>query len=170
MTTKTNGKVALFPGTFDPPSLGHLDIIKRAADVCEKLYIGIAENVNKPSALFSVEEKKVMLQEITKGIPRVEIISFQGLVIDWAAQHHIDFIIRGLRAFSDFEYEFRMALANRKMSGIETVFLMSDGNYSHISSSLIREIASFGHTLCDFVPAELEEAIHNRIIMRAKTV
>lgn len=152
-------KVALFPGTFDPPSLGHLDIIKRSAMICDKLYIGIAENINKPAGMFTLPQRKEMLKVITKGIPQVEIISFSGLVIDWAAKNNVNFLIRGLRAFSDFEYEFRMALANRKMSGIETLFLMSDPNYSHISSSLIREIASFGHSLHDFVPDELEKMI-----------
>lgn len=164
MSTKNvKSTAALFPGTFDPPSLGHLDIIRRASKICDKLYIGIAKNVRKTPGLFSVDERVKMLKKITKGIPYVEIITFNGLVIDGAKEHKVDFLVRGLRAFSDFEMEFQMALANKKMSNIETVFLMSDSNFSHISSTLIREIAIFGHDLHDFVPAELEEIICKRI-------
>lgn len=163
MKDKAKCKVALFPGTFDPPSLGHLDIIKRSAQICDKLYIGIAENISKPTGLFSLNQKKAMLEKITQGMEQVKIISFSGLVIDWARENNVDFLIRGLRAFSDFEYEFQMALANRKMSGIETIFLMSDANYSHISSSLIREIASFKHTLKDFVPKDIEKSIYDTL-------
>ena len=160
---KSIAKTALFPGTFDPPSLGHLDIIQRASKICDKLYIGVAKNIRKVPALFSVEERIKLLKTITKSLPYVEIISFNGLVIDWAAENNVDFLLRGLRAFSDFEMEFQMALANKKMSNMETVFLMSDSNFSHISSSLIREIASFGHDLHDFVPAEFEDMIRKRV-------
>lgn len=156
----------LFPGTFNPPSLGHLDIIERASKICDQLYVGIAANVGKTDELFSVEERKAMLREITKEIPQVQVITFSGLVVDYALQNKIDFIIRGLRAFSDFEYEFRMALANRKMSGVETVFLMADERHSHVSSTLIREIGGFGHRLDAFVPEQIEEIIFQRLSER----
>ncbi|NGX42513.1 MAG: Phosphopantetheine adenylyltransferase [Chlamydiae bacterium] len=156
-------KKAVFPGTFDPPSLGHLDIIQRASKVCDRLYVGIALNVAKPEELFSVSERKAMLEEILKPLQNVEVVTFESLVVDYVQKNQIDYIVRGLRALSNSEYEFRMALANRKMSGVETVFLMADESLSHISSSLIKEIGSFGHRLHDFVPKEIEEVVFRRI-------
>lgn len=157
-------RTAIFPGTFDPPSLGHLDIIKRAQCLCDTLYVGIALNrAKEKDALFSLEEKIAMLQEITKEFPYVKVISFEGLVVHYAKTHQMDFILRGLRAFSDFEYEFRMALANRKISGVETVFLMADERHAHISSSLIKEIGFFQNRLKEFVPSSIEEKIFDRL-------
>jgi pantetheine-phosphate adenylyltransferase len=156
-------QTALFPGTFDPPSFGHLDIIKRASSLCNKLYIGIAAHSSKPThSLFSLEERIEMVKEITKDIPHLEIVSFSGLVVDFARKNQIQVLIRGMRAFSDFEYEFRMALANRKLSGIETLFLMADGKHAHISSSLIREIGQFSR-LHEFVPSVIEEKVFAKI-------
>lgn len=157
-------KKALFPGTFDPPTLGHMDVIERAKHVCDKLYIGIAVNAYKvPQQLFSTEEKMQMLEEITKKYAYVEVVSFSGLVVDYAKKTHIDFILRGLRAFSDFEYEFRMALANKKIGGIETVFLMADERFGHISSTLIRELALYKTRLHAFIPEPIEEKIFQRL-------
>ena len=136
-------KKALFPGTFDPPTLGHIDIIRRSASICDKLYVGIAVNSFKTDALFSIEEKEAMLKKICKPYPHTEVVHFSCLVIEFAKQNQIDYLIRGLRAFSDFEYEFRMALANRHLSGIETVFLMADERVAHISSTLIRELGHY---------------------------
>jgi pantetheine-phosphate adenylyltransferase len=104
-----------------------------------------------------------MLKKMTHAIPHIEVVTFSGLVVEFAEKHQIDAIIRGLRAFSDFEYEFRMALANRKLSGIETLFLMSDERLSHISSTLIRELGQYKSRLHDFVPPEIEEAVFHRI-------
>lgn len=158
-------KRALFAGTFDPPSLGHLDVIERGTQICDELYVGVTTNLaKKKSALFSVEEKVYLLKEITQSLPQVTVVSFSTLLIDFAKENNIDFLIRGLRAFSDFEYEFRMALANRRMSGIETLFLMPDERVAHISSSLIREIGRYHTTLNDFVPKEIEEMVLKRII------
>lgn len=155
---------ALFPGTFDPPTLGHVDIIKRSASVCDKLIIGIAVNPEKKGdTFFSVEEKKELLRTATHSMPHVEIVSFTGLVVDFAKQNQINFLIRGLRAFSDFEYEFRMALANRMISQIETIFLMADEKHGHISSTLIREFAHHKTRLHAFVPAEIEEKVYARL-------
>jgi len=156
-------KRALFPGTFDPPSLGHLDIIERASKICDKLYIAIALNPSKRAeCLFTIEEKKEMVKEITQTISNLEVVSFSGLVTDFAKKNSVDFLVRGLRAFSDFEYEFRMALANRRVSGLETVFLMADARHAHISSSLIREFAHYKTRLHDFVPKVIEERVYQR--------
>lgn len=158
-------KRALFSGTFDPPTLGHLDIIKRSQKICDKLYIGIARSgIKHAQSLFTIDEKKEMLAAMTKDLPFVEIAPIDGLVVDFAKQNNIQFLVRGLRAFSDFEYEFRMALANRKLSGIETVFLMADEKHSHISSSLIRELAYHKSRLTEFVPSSIEEFVFNRLL------
>jgi len=157
-------KRALFPGTFDPPTLGHLDLIKRAMHICDQLYVGIAVNTSKAhKQLFSTEEKMSMLKEICIDFKHVEIVSFSGLVVDFVKKNKIDFILRGLRAYSDFEYEFRMALANRKISDIETVFLMPDERQGHISSTLIRELALYKMRLHDFIPAAIEEKVFSRL-------
>jgi len=155
-------KTALFPGTFDPPSSGHLDIIQRASRMCDKLHVGIATNMSK-SSLFTAEERKELLKTITKDIPHIEIFAFDGLVVDYAKKKKAEVIVRGVRAFSDFEYEFRMALANRKMSGIETLFLMADERHFHIHSTMIREIGALGGPLKDFVPKSIESKVRKRI-------
>lgn len=154
---------ALFPGTFDPPTLGHVDIIYRSASICDKLYVGIAENAYKSKPLFSVEEKVAMLKEICKPYSHVEVVHFSTLVVEYANENKINFLIRGLRAFSDFEYEFRMALANRHLSGIETVFLMADERVAHISSSLIREIGRYKGSLKEFIPKEIELRVSSKL-------
>ena len=156
-------KKALFPGSFDPPTLGHVDMMKRSASVCDKLYVGIAVNSTKRQDLFTPQEKIQMLKTIARPFPHVEVVSFTGLVVEYAKQHKIDFLLRGLRAFSDFEYEFRMALTNRTISGIETIFLMSDERTTHISSTLIRELARYKSRLHQFVPEEIEDQIFQRL-------
>jgi pantetheine-phosphate adenylyltransferase len=159
-------KTALFPGTFDPPSQGHLDIIQRASKICDKLYIGVAKNQNKSQTIFTAEEKVELLCILTKTLPGVHVVSFEGLVVDFSKAHQVDFLIRGLRAFSDVEYEFRMALANKKMGGIETIFLMANPQLTHISATLIREIALHGRRLDDFVPAEIESIVFEKLQKR----
>ena len=160
-------KQALLPGTFDPPTLGHLDLIKRSEALCDKLVIGIACNglKNEPS-LFSVEEKVEMLKAITKDLHFVEIRVINGLVATFAKQNNINFLIRGVRAFSDFDYEYRMAFTNKTLSGVETVFLMASGKTSHISSSLIRELG-FNHSrLIEFIPSSIEEFVCKRLLKK----
>lgn len=149
---------ALFSGSFDPPTEGHLDIIRRASHVCDFLYVAIAENKSK-QPLFSYTQKKKLLNSLTSKYQNVEITHFTGLSVTFAKKIGANVLIRGLRAFSDFEYEFRMALANRKLSGIETLFLMADEKLAHINSSLIKEIAFFGGSLKGFVPPEVEKEI-----------
>lgn len=156
-------KTALFPGSFDPPSLGHLDIIKRASTVCDKLYVAVAVNVSRTKEVFSAKERVELLCEITKEIKGVEVVTFSELVVEFAKKQKVDFLIRGLRAFSDFEYEFRMALANRKIGGLETLFLMADAELAHISSTFIREFAHFKKRLTDFVPQEIEQIVYERL-------
>ena len=160
-------KQALLPGTFDPPTLGHLDLIKRSEALCDKLVIGIACNglKNEPS-LFSVEEKVEMLKAITKDLHFVEIRVINGLVATFAKQNNINFLIRGVRAFSDFDYEYRMAFTNKTLSGVETVFLMASGKTSHISSSLIREIGINNSRLVEFVPSSIEEFVCKRLLKK----
>lgn len=161
-------KKALLPGTFNPPTLGHLDIIRRASKICDDLCIGIGLNTEKEEGLFNPLERKAMLLDLTKDLFNVEIVSFTGLVVDYAKEHEVDFIVRGLRAFSDFEYEFRMALANRKMTGIETVFLMADQKNFHISSTLIKDIGRLGHRLNGFVPDDIEEIVYHRLTRKTE--
>ena len=156
-------KKALFPGTFDPPTLGHVDLIRRSASICDKLYVGIASNFTKTDDLFTVSERQAMLKTICHPFSHVEVVSFSSLAVEFAKQHNVHFLIRGLRAFSDFEYEFRMALANRRLSGIETAFMMADERVGHISSSLIRELGRYKSRLHDFVPKEIEELIFQRV-------
>lgn len=156
-------KKALLTGSFDPPTLGHLDIIQRASYLCEKLYIGIGINPSKETkSLLSVEEKKTLLKQMCAEIKHCEILSFEGLSIDLAKKENIDFLIRGLRAFSDFEYEFRMAIANKKMAHIETIFLMADVLHTHVNSSLIREIAHFKGPIESFVPENVAQMIKDK--------
>jgi pantetheine-phosphate adenylyltransferase len=156
-------RTALFPGTFDPPSLGHLDIIRKAGLICDHLIIAVAVKPDKKNnSLFSPEEKMEMLRLITKSNPQIEIAHFHGLIVDFAKEKNASFLIRGLRAFSDFEYEFQMAFANRVLSGIETVFLMADEKHTQISSTLIREIAYFKGPLHEFVPHEIEPLIRKK--------
>ena len=158
------GKKAVFAGTFDPPSLGHLDIIRRAAQLCDKLYVVVAKNVNKAEALFSLDERKDLLEKITGSLSNVEVVAFDGLLVSFTKDHQVDFIVRGLRSFSSHEAELQMALANRKLGGIETVFLIGDDSFSHISSSLIREVGAFGQSLCNFVPEEIERKVAKKIL------
>ena len=152
-------KSVIFPGTFDPPTLGHLDIIARAARLSEKVYIGVAENSSKVP-LLALEERTRMLREVTAHLPNVEVIVINGLVADFVKEKGIEAIVRGLRASSDCEGEFRMALANRRMVGVETLFLVASEQLAHLTSTLIREIARSGRHLDAFVPAPLLARIY----------
>lgn len=150
---------ALFPGVFDPLTLGHLDIIKRAPLVCEKLIVATAQNLAKAS-IFTIEERLAMLKAATQDCPYVEIATFSGLAVEFAKEKGVQFLLRGLRSLSDFEQELQMASVNRNMSGLETVFFVA--HHSHISSSLIREIAHFGGPLHDLVPPEIEPFLRKK--------
>lgn len=153
----------IFPGTFAPPTLGHFDIIQRASKLCEHLVVAIIDNPSKARSCFSLEEKKALLSTICRSLPNVEIVSFQGLLVDHLADNHIDFIVRGLRSTGDFEYEERMAAANNILSGVETIFLASSPKYAHMSSTLVREIGSLGRRLNGFVPDEIESVVYEKL-------
>jgi pantetheine-phosphate adenylyltransferase len=152
-------KKALFAGTFDPPTLGHLDLIRRAATLCEKLYVGIALNTSKDKPLLTVVQRKQLLEELTIRIPQVEVVIVEGMVIDFVQRQQVNLLIRGVRNFSDFDTELQMASANRKMGNIETLFLPASDEQSSISSHLIREIIALGGPLEQFLPAQVIQLI-----------
>lgn len=149
-------RIALYPGTFDPITNGHLDILQRGLEIFDQIVVGVAHNLRK-SPLFSVEERVAMLHEVTQDLARVEVTHFDGLVIHFARACHATVILRGLRAVSDFEYEMQMALMNRKLADdIETVFLMPSAQYSFLSSSIVKEIARMHGNVTCFVPSFVE--------------
>ncbi len=144
--------VALYPGTFDPITFGHIDVIKRASTLFDKVIVLIAKNSSK-TPLFSDKERVAMIREVFKGDSSVEVDGFEGLLVHYARKRKAKAIIRGLRAVSDFDYEFQMALTNRKMEKtIDTVFLVPDERYTYLNSSIVREIARLGGDLSDFIP------------------
>ena len=154
---------AIYPGSFDPVTLGHLDIIRRSAAVADELIIGVLQN-NAKKSLFPVEERVKMLYEVTKDIKNVKVVSFDGLLIDFAKEMDAKVIVRGLRAVTDFEYELQMAQTNRKLdSDIETLFLTTSLEYSYLSSSTVKEIANFDGDISQFVPEEIIEKITEKI-------
>lgn len=145
-------KTAIYPGSFDPVTNGHLDVIKRAQKFFDKVIVAVIANPEK-DARFSLEERMQMLKTCLKGMAKVEVDSFQGLLVDFANQKGVSAIVRGLRAVSDFDYEFQMAITNRKMKpDIETVFFMTDYKYSYLSSSFVKQIAHLGGDVSEFVP------------------
>ena len=147
-------KIAIYPGSFDPMTNGHVDIINRASNLFDKLIIAVASNSSKES-LFSKEQRVEILKESLSD-NKLEIDSFEGLLVDYATNKNVFTIVRGLRTLSDFEYEFRMAIMNRNLNAsIETIFLMTDEKYSHISSSSIKEIYLLGGDITPFVPNEV---------------
>ena len=156
----------LYPGSFDPPTLGHLDLIRRGHALFPNLTVAVLRNGNK-SPLFSVEERVAMLKRMTKGLKGVSVASFDGLLIDYLKRLHHPVVLRGLRVVSDFEYEFQMALMNRKLDPtFEVVYLMPDERYSYISSSLVREVARLGGKVDQFVPEEVARKVHEAIQTR----
>jgi pantetheine-phosphate adenylyltransferase len=156
-------QVAIYPGTFDPVTYGHIDIIKRAEETFSELIVAVAHNPHK-RPLFSARERVAMLKKATVGLKGVEIRDFDGLVVDFARKHKAKVLIRGLRMLSDFEYEFQMALTNRKLApDIETVFLMPHESYSYLSAKLLKEAASLGADLSSFVPDFVEKAIKEKL-------
>lgn len=142
----------IYPGSFDPVTFGHVDIIKRASRIADELIVGVLNN-NAKMPLFSVEERVRMLKDVTKDIPNVKIIPFEGLLIECAHKVDAKLVIRGLRAIPDFEYELQMSQTNHKLEpDIETIFLTTSLEYSYLSSSTVREVAAFGGDISQFVP------------------
>jgi pantetheine-phosphate adenylyltransferase len=150
----------LYPGSFDPPTLGHLDLIRRGHALFPQLTVAVLRNGSKTS-LFGVEERVAMLKGMTKGLKGVRVTSFDGLLIDFLKGFSKPVVLRGLRVVSDFEYEFQMALMNRKLDPtFEVLYLMPDERYSYISSSLVREVARLGGKVEQFVPKEVARRVH----------
>ncbi len=160
-------KRAVYPGSFDPVTYGHLDVIKRASEMFDVLVVSVLNNKMK-SPLFSVEERVKILKDATRDIPNVEVDSFTGLLINYAAEKQIHVAVRGLRAITDFEYELQIAQTNRKLSqgALDTVFLTTSLEYAYLSSSSVKEIASFGGDISecvpDFVAAMMKEKFRDR--------
>jgi len=152
-------KIAVYPGSFDPVTNGHVDILHRAVQVFHKVVVAVADNVNK-RCLFSPAERVALLREVLGDDPRIEVDTFSGLLVDYVQRRGATSVLRGLRALADFEYEFQLAVMNRRLApAVDTVFLMTDERYFYISSSLVREVAALGGDVSQFVPAAVERAL-----------
>ena len=157
---------AVYPGSFDPVTYGHLDIIRRSRSLADELIVGVLNNKAK-TPLFSVEERVKMLEEMTKNMPGVKVVPFEGLLIDFAKEMSAGIVVRGLRAVTDFEYEIQMAQTNNKLSPeLETVFLTTSLEYSYLSSTIVKEVAAFGGDISQFVPETIERRIQEKIMKR----
>lgn len=157
-------RIAVYPGSFDPITNGHLDIIRRASRIYDKVIVGVLNNPNKKMPMFSVEERIDMINSVTQDIENVEAGSFTGLLVDFAKANDAQVIIKGLRTVSDFEYELQMALLNKALNPeYETVFLMTDTKYSYISSSMVKELAGFKGDLTGLVPEKIIDRIKKKI-------
>lgn len=155
-------KTAIYPGSFDPVTLGHYDIIKRASQIFDRLIVGVLKNSAK-SPLFSVEKRVNMLKNVTAGLPNVEIQSFDGLLIEFVRQNQADVIVRGLRAITDFEYELQLAQMNRVIAPeIDTVFLTTNLKYAYLSSSTVKEVAMYGGDISAFLAPEIAEEVRKK--------
>ncbi len=150
-------KSAIYPGSFDPVTFGHIDIIKRAANIFDELTVSVLNNKVK-TPLFSVEERVNILKEVTAGMPNVSVNSYEGLLVEYAKQANANVVIRGLRAITDFEYELQLAQTNHKLAdNIDTIFLTTSLEYAYLSSSTVKEVASFGGDISKFVPPFIAE-------------
>ena len=158
--------VAIYPGSFDPITNGHLDLISRGSKLVERLIVAILHNSAKQS-LFSVAERMEMLEEVVRPYPNVEVTSFEGLLVDYAAARGANVILRGIRALSDYEYELQMALMNRRLNpSVETVFLLASEAHSFISSQLVKEVASLGGNVAGLVPPAVGERMKRRAVAK----
>ncbi|MEE1195574.1 MAG: pantetheine-phosphate adenylyltransferase [Lachnospiraceae bacterium] len=154
---------AVYPGSFDPVTYGHLDVIKRASVLFDEIIIGVLHNYRK-SPLFSVEERVNILKEVTKDIPNITIKAFEGLSVDFVRECGAQVIVRGLRAITDFEYELQMAQTNRILEPqIDTMFLTTSLEYAYLSSTTVKEVALFGEDISKFVPPYVAEQIHKKL-------
>lgn len=153
---------AIYPGSFDPVTFGHLDIIRRSSELVDELIVGVLNN-NAKSPLFSVEERVRMLEEVTKDMPKVKVTPFEGLLVEFARRMNAGMVVRGLRAITDFEYELQMSQMNHKLEpGVETVFLTTSLEYSYLSSSTVKEVAAFGGDISQFVPQYVADRVQEK--------
>ncbi len=158
-----NKGIAIYPGSFDPPTNGHLDLIQRGAKIFETLVVAILRNSEK-SPMFSVAERLEMLRELTSDLPNVRIDTFDGLMVEYAKSMDAMCVLRGIRAISDYEYELQMALMNRKIEPtLETVFMMPADKYSYVSSRLVREVAQVGGPVKGLVPEVVEQKLREKL-------
>ena len=156
-------KIAVYPGSFDPITNGHLDVIHRAAKMFDRVWVAAARNVEK-TPLFTVAERVALARAAVRRMKNVSVDDFDGLLVKYARSKQATVVVRGLRAVSDFEFEFQMALMNRKLdAGIETIFLMPKDEYTFISSRLVKEIAALGGDVSDFVPRDVQRALKRRL-------
>ena len=156
-------KTIIYPGSFDPITNGHIDIIERASHLFDRVIISVAEKTDKEDSLFSVFERISLIKESVLCFKNIEVDSFQGLMVDHAVKHGAVAAIRGLRALSDFEFEFKMALMNRSLNDdISTLFLMPHAKYTHLSSSMVKEAASLGGSVSEYVPMHVKNALSKK--------
>jgi pantetheine-phosphate adenylyltransferase len=159
-------RIFVYPGSFDPVTNGHLDIIDRASRICDKLVVAVLVNRSK-TPVFSMEERISFLEEILAGRPNIQVLPFSGLLVDFMREQKATTVIKGLRAVSDFEYEFQMALLNKNLNPeIETLFMMTSINYSYLSSSAVRELACYGGNIRDLVPEAIVDRIYSKFKAR----
>ena len=159
---------AIYPGSFDPVTYGHIDIMRRSCKIVDELIVGVLSNKAK-IPLFSVEERVKMLKEVTKDLDNIRIVPFDGLLVEFASRMNAGLVIRGLRAITDFEYELQMAQTNRIMNpGIDTIFLTTSLQYAYLSSTTVKEVASYGGDISKFVPATVVDQVFHKIAEKKK--
>jgi pantetheine-phosphate adenylyltransferase len=157
---------AVCPGSFDPVTLGHLDVIGRAAGLFDEVVVAVLIN-KKKQGMFSVEERIAMLNEVTADLPNVRADSFHGLLVDYCREHDIKAIVKGLRAVTDFDYELQMAQMNQRLSGVDTLFMSTSPEFSFVSSSLVKEVATYGGDVAHLLPPSVHRQLMDRIAERA---
>jgi pantetheine-phosphate adenylyltransferase len=156
-------RTAIYPGSFDPLTNGHLDVVQRAAKLFDRVIVAVAKNEGK-HPLFTLEERLAIVQKATAHLPHVTADTFDSLLVEYVARHKAQAIVRGLRAVSDFEFEFQLALMNRKLDeNIETIFMMPKDTYTFLSSRIVKEIARLGGDVSQFVPAHVQAALHRKL-------
>ena len=159
-------KIAIYPGSFDPMTYGHLDIIERSSKMVDKLYVSVLINSAK-NPLFSIDERVSMIKEMTSHLPNVEVTAFDGLLVDYAKKMNASIIVRGLRAVTDFEYELQIAQTNRIVNPqVDTIFLTTSLEYSYLSSTIVKEVASYAGDISRFVPEPIAEAVYSKLNMK----
>lgn len=156
-------KTAIYPGTFDPPTLGHLDIIERSSHIFDKLIVGIGENIKKDQNFFSLEQRIDLMKKVTLRFPNVEVLSFRGLLVDFAHNQKVKIIVRSIRTVFDFEFETLQSQINLKLGALETLFLAVNEKFRLVNASVVRELACHGQRLLEFVPEEIEEIVFQKL-------